>query len=130
MKKALLLIGAGLLLALSASPQAGTTAYTTAPLPLPRADLQKFSQWRQVNAYRLFALWFSDSAQSNITLQYGTGTNCGTGTGSLSGAMQNVVTFAPPLGPANPITLPVGQAFCINSSVAVTGGGTVIYSRY
>jgi len=60
----------------------------------------------------------------NVQLEYGTGTNCGTGTTQLSGVFPNVITFASDA----PTLVPVGQAVCANLNQAVVGGGLGVYA--
>jgi len=63
-------------------------------------------------------------ASTNITLEYGTGSNCGTGTTAISGAYQTAFGIA--LDALN-LALPASQALCINSSNSVTAGGLVTF---
>ncbi|MBF6570524.1 MAG: hypothetical protein IVW54_16780 [Candidatus Binataceae bacterium] len=77
---------------------------------------------------RICHISISSSAASNWTIQYGTGANCGTGTAALTGAYNNVTTFA--LDFAGTLRTPASQALCLNSSVAVTAGGVVTYAQF
>lgn len=70
------------------------------------------------------------SVATNITVQYGTGSNCGTGTVSLTGAYNNVQSIALDFGSGGALRAPASQALCINSSVAVTAGGVVSYAQF
>ena len=77
---------------------------------------------------RVCHLSISSSAATNFTIQYGTGSACGTGTNSLSGAYNNVTTLA--LDFAGTLRTPASQALCIVSSASVTAGGVVTYALF
>ena len=68
----------------------------------------------------------------NVTIVYGTGSACGTGTTSVSGAMPLVAnsgfSIGSGLGPV--IVLPAGQALCITTSAAVQMSGFVTYTQF
>jgi hypothetical protein len=68
----------------------------------------------------------------NITLVYGTGSNCGTGTTSLSGAIPLIanagLTLGSGLGPV--VVVPAGQALCVTTSAAVQMSGFVTYTQF
>lgn len=61
----------------------------------------------------------------NLQWEYGTGSNCGTGTTPLTGVMQNVLTYTRD----TPFLVPTGKALCANLGSAVTGGGSVTYAQ-
>lgn len=60
------------------------------------------------------------SAADNITFEYGTGSSCGTGTTTFSGAV-NLLTAGIVYFP--PATLPSGQAFCILTTTTAQASG-------
>lgn len=68
----------------------------------------------------------------NATLVYGTGSNCGTGTTSLTGpyalVAQTVITKGSGLGPI--FVVPAGNALCLTTSAAVQMSGSVSYSQF
>lgn len=68
----------------------------------------------------------------NVTIVYGTGSACGTGTTSISGAMPLVANsgFALGSGLGPVIVLPAGQALCITTSAAVQMSGFVTYTQF
>jgi hypothetical protein len=68
----------------------------------------------------------------NITLVYGTGSSCGTGTTSLSGAIPLVANAGFTLGSGLGAVLmvPAGQALCITTSAAVQMSGFVTYAQF
>lgn len=79
---------------------------------------------------RICHVSLSSSAATNITLQYGTGSNCGTGTTAISGAYNNVVTLAINFMPEAAPRTAASNAFCVVSSATATIGGMVVYAKY
>lgn len=77
---------------------------------------------------RVCHLSISASVATNFTIQYGTGSNCGSGTNSLSGAYNNVTTLA--LDLFGTLRTPASQELCINSSASITAGGLVTYAQF
>jgi hypothetical protein len=68
----------------------------------------------------------------NITFVYGTGSACGTGTTSLSGAIPLIANAGLSLGSGLGAVLmvPAGQALCITTSAAVQMSGFVTYAQF
>jgi len=68
----------------------------------------------------------------NITLEYGTGSNCGTGTTALTGAYnltaQTGISKGNGLGPV--LVAPAGNALCALTSAAVQMSGSVAYTQF
>jgi|SRR5882672_6486505 len=68
----------------------------------------------------------------NFTLVYGTGTNCGTGTTSLTGAYpliaQAGISKGDGLGPV--LIVPRGNALCATTSTSVQMSGAVSYAQF
>ena len=70
---------------------------------------------------------------NTITLEYGAGTNCGTGTHALTGPM-NLVASGGPLsldggfGSAS-LIVPAGNALCVVTSSAIQTSGWVTFAR-
>jgi hypothetical protein len=68
----------------------------------------------------------------NATLVYGTGSNCATGTTSLTGpyplVAQTVITKGSGHGPV--LVVPSGNALCITTSAAVQLSGSVSYAQF
>lgn len=60
----------------------------------------------------------------NFQLEYGTGSNCGSGTTALTGVYQSIVSIAIDV----PFTVPSGNALCANLGSSVAGGGFIAYS--
>lgn len=68
----------------------------------------------------------------NITLEYGTGTNCGTGTTALTGAYNLVAQsgIAKGTGLGAIYVIPASNALCALTSAAAQMSGSVSYSQY
>jgi hypothetical protein len=68
----------------------------------------------------------------NITLEYGTGSNCGTGTTALTGAYpltaQQGIAKGNGLGPV--LIVPAGDALCALTSAAVQMSGSLAYTQF
>lgn len=68
----------------------------------------------------------------NITLEYGTGANCGTGTTPLTGAYNLTAQFGIAkgngLGPV--LVVPPGAALCALTSAAIQMSGSVSYTQF
>lgn len=73
---------------------------------------------------QIFVCGYQFTATGTYQFTYGTGTNCGTGTTNITGAM---VTVASPAVNQSPqfegavIAIPAGNALCITSGAAATG---------
>jgi hypothetical protein len=61
----------------------------------------------------------------DFQLEYGTGSNCGTGTTPLTGVYKAILTIAVD----NPIFVPSGNALCVNLGSSVVGGGLAMYNQ-
>ena len=74
------------------------------------------------------SLSLAASGTTNISLLYGTGSACGTGTTQITGTQpyQNILAIALD----NEIPIPASQAFCVTSSSAVTIGGFLTYVQF
>jgi hypothetical protein len=73
----------------------------------------------------------SGNASEAVTIQQGTGTNCGSSTVVLAGPYQNVVALALDFTPQSPLhTTVTGDDLCLHFSAAVTAGGVVIYGQH
>jgi hypothetical protein len=68
----------------------------------------------------------------NITLEYGTGSNCGTGTTALTGAYpltaQQGIAKGNGLGPV--LIAPSGNALCALTSAAIQMSGSLAYTQF
>jgi hypothetical protein len=79
---------------------------------------------------RICHVSFSSTVISNFKLDYGTGTNCGTGTTAVTGNYQNTLTFALDFDPRAAPLIPAGNAVCGNFGSTVTSGGTLQYALF
>jgi len=72
------------------------------------------------------------AAADNVTLEYGTGTNCGTGTTALTGAYNFAANggLAKGSGLGVLFKVPAGNALCIVTSAAVQASGSVSYAQF
>lgn len=68
----------------------------------------------------------------NITFVYGTGSNCGTGTTSLTGAypLTAQAGIAKGSGIGTILKVPAGNALCVTTSAAVQMSGSVSYQQF
>lgn len=75
---------------------------------------------------------FMSAGSANVTLVYGTGTNCGTGTTALTGAYpltaQAGVSKGSGQGPV--LVVPAGNALCWTNSAGVQVSGSVSYTQF
>jgi hypothetical protein len=80
-----------------------------------------------VNAWDVIA-----GGTGNITLEYGTGSNCGTGTTALTGAYpltaQQGIAKGNGLGPV--LVVPAGNALCALTSAAIQMSGSLAYTQF
>jgi len=120
---------------------ASTGARASAPVPVTNASVAinistatttqlvalSAGQAIYVTAYNVIA-----GGTGNITLVYGTGSNCGTGTTSLTGAYnltaQAGVAFGSGVGAV--LVVPAGNALCATTSAAVQMSGSVAYAQF
>jgi hypothetical protein len=109
------------------TPQATTsapinisTATTTTLVPLISGDLIYVTSWDVISA-----------GTGNITLEYGTGSNCGTGTTTLTGAYnlaaQAGISKGDGLGAV--YIIPASNALCAVTSAAVQYSGSVSFTQ-
>ncbi len=68
----------------------------------------------------------------NVSLVYGTGTNCGTGTTTIDGPMPLVAQtgYSAGIGIGATHKLPASQELCITTDQSVQVGGSYSYSQY
>ncbi len=70
---------------------------------------------------------FASSVDFKLTT--GTGANCVTGNADLTGLKKSILTDAEDYGPFSPLIGPASQAVCGNSSGAVAGGLTIVFTQ-
>lgn len=67
----------------------------------------------------------------NITFEYGTGSNCGTGTTALTGPYNLTAQTGLTKGAIGPVLIvPAGNALCVLTSAAVQMSGSVSYAQF
>jgi hypothetical protein len=96
-----------------------------APVTLTSSGLTQLvaASGSEVITVNHFSIGFASSV--NFQFEYGTGSNCGTGTTALSGVYQAVQGIALDV----PFEVPAGKALCANLGASVTGGGLIIYNQ-
>jgi hypothetical protein len=77
-------------------------------------------------AITICSISFLGSSAANFTLEYGTGSSCGTGTTAITGAYNTALGIA--LDQYN-ITLPTSAALCLVTSASTTAGGVITFSQ-
>ena len=111
----------GLIQADHSTPINVSTATTTQLVALSSGKAISITHWDVVVA-----------AADNVTLEYGTGTNCGTGTTALTGAYNFGANGGRAggtgLGPI--LFVPAGDALCILTSAAAQASGVVSYTQF
>lgn len=78
---------------------------------------------------RIEHLSISFASSVNFQLEYGTGSNCATGTTAVTGTYQGVVSIALDFD-SGPLTIPAGDSLCANLGSSVTGGGLAVYALF
>jgi hypothetical protein len=63
----------------------------------------------------------------DFQFEYGTGSNCASGTTAITGVMKSVLTVA--IDQTLAFKVPAGQALCANLGSGVTGGGLITYNQ-
>ena len=63
-----------------------------------------------------------------VTLNYGTGSACGTGTTALTGAMTSITTIDTDF--RGELRTPASNALCLNLGTAVSTQGVMTYAKY
>jgi hypothetical protein len=111
----------GLVQADHSTPINVSTATTTQLVALSSGKAIYITHWDVVVA-----------GADNVTLEYGTGSNCGTGTTALTGAYNlpanGGVSAGVGLSPV--IIVPAGDALCILTSAAAQASGVVSYTQF
>jgi hypothetical protein len=101
-----------------------------APISISGSGLTQIVALSAGKSIRLCRIFFSSSAQSNVTIEQGTGSSCGTGTTALSGVFQNVLTLALDFTSRDAPVFGAGTAFCLNFASSVTSGGWITYAQF
>ena len=104
--------------------QNGTDTIQSAAISISGSGLTQIVAASGAKVITICHLSVLANASTNITIEYGTGSNCGSGTTVVSGAYQ--AAFGIALDSLN-VALPASQALCLNSSASVTAGGLVTF---
>jgi hypothetical protein len=80
------------------------------------------------NTTTIFHISVLLQSAATFQLEYGTGSNCGTGTTALTGVYPSNFTGAT-WDPGDLPIVPASNAVCVNLGSSVTGGGVVTYSQ-
>lgn len=83
--------------------------------------------------YIVTAANFMAAGTTNVTFEYGTGTNCGTGTTVLTGAYPLTAQQGVSLGGGNQLVIPAaaaGNALCAINSQAIQVSGSLAYTTW
>jgi hypothetical protein len=106
-----------------------TLGTLSTPVSLSTMGLTQIIPASSGKSIRLTHLTISWTAAVTFQLEYGTGTNCGTGTTALTGVYEDVGDI--PLDfDLDPLIVPAGNALCANQGSAVVGGGLAKYALY
>lgn len=79
---------------------------------------------------RLTHLSVGMSVAATVSIDVGTGTNCGTGTATIWGPYPSNTTGFSLDFDESPLTVPAGDAVCLNFGATVTAGGGAAYAQY
>lgn len=96
-----------------------------APLSVSTSGLTRIITHSGTTTTTIAHLSISFTGATDFQIEYGTGTNCGTGTTALSGLYKTTLAVALDV----PFFVPSGQDVCVNLGTAVTGGGLVVYAQ-
>lgn len=102
----------------------------TAPINVSTATTTQIVALSGTTLIRVTGLAVIAGGTGNITFVYGTGSNCGTGTTSLTGAFPLVANAGLTIGGGVVLMVPSGQALCVTTSAAVQMSGFVTYAQF
>lgn len=123
--KRLLLFLATIALLLAQSVNTSTSAWTMTASSGRVKVITASTAGRNTSVYHISGSWDNSST---VSLQYGTGTNCGSSTVTIYGPTGSLYSIALDL-PTNPIRIPAGNDFCLNFGSSITGGGGAVYDQ-
>ena len=103
----------------------GTASMLSTAVTLSASGLTQIVAATTGQTINVCDLTLSFASGVDVQLEVGTGTNCGTGTATVSGLYKNVAGMALD----TPFPLPISKAFCVNLGSAVTGGGLLLYTK-
>jgi hypothetical protein len=106
-----------------------TYATANAAISLSSSGLTQLLALSGSTQIRVEHISVSFASAVNFQLEYGTGSNCGTGTTAVSGVYQAITGIALDFD-SGTLNVPAGQALCANLGASVTGGGVLVYAQY
>jgi hypothetical protein len=134
---ALILIVAGLMLSppvVEAQGPGKAPVLCTASVPVTGSTAVTTELVALAAGKRVYVCGFvlNGAGAATVTLKYGTGTACATGTASLTGAMKLIdgSTIAVGTGAGMITKTPVSQSLCWTNSAAVQVSGVLSYAQY
>lgn len=99
-------------------------ASTPAAVSLSSSGLTQIVALSSGKQIRITHLSLAFASAVDFQLEYGTGSNCGSGTTALTGVYKGITAIALDF-PADALVAPASQAVCANLGTSVTGGGLV-----
>lgn len=110
-------------------PVVPTFGTQSLPESLTTSGLTQIIPASGVTQIRLTHLSFSFASGVDFQLEYGTGSNCGTGTTALTGVYKGILTIVLSFT-LDPLLVPAGDALCVNLGASVVGGGLAKYAQF
>jgi hypothetical protein len=108
------------------APCSGAYPSTTKPITLTTGTTSKIITGAS-NAAAYICTIYLQNASGTATMEYGTGTLCGTGTTALTGALGTSTLVNEVASSAEIMKVPVGNDFCIAGGSSAAGTGYVTY---
>jgi hypothetical protein len=102
----------------------------SAPISISGSGLTQIVAASGTTQVRICHINFSNTGTSNVTIEGGTGSNCGSGTTAVSGAYQSILGIALDFTPRDALTFAASDAVCLNFGSSVTAGGLVSYAQF
>lgn len=115
-----------------ANDVAPSVTTNTVPVNMSTATTTQHVALSGSTLIRITAMLLIAGGTTNVTLQYGTGTNCGTGTTALTGPLPLIANAGFSLGNGfgAALVVPSGQALCITNSAGVQVSGFISYEQH
>lgn len=100
------------------------------PINISTATTTRIVQVTAGKSIKVTGEKFLASGTTSFSLVYGTGANCGTGTGTLDGPYSLKDQGGASAGAGNELFVPAGNDLCVQSSAAVQVGGSLSYTQF
>jgi len=113
-------------------PSSGKATPTFAFLALPQTTTTQMIALSGTKVTYVTSLHFMASGAVNVTLKYGTGTNCGTGTTTLDGPFPLAAQAGMAIGSGTGAILivPAGQELCVTTDANMSGTVGATYQQF